>query len=257
MDVRSRRAGGDEPPRTQRVEHPQDHTPAAPSRKPPPVRRHPSLSRAARTTARILLVLVGLATVALGFSRFVDAYDTSVAYLGAPACAALAAPPAEDCTTRETGRVTGRRVGSNENSDCCEVTVSREVALTTTYVVTEGLYRSLRTGDDVDLTLWNGRVVELSHQGHRSPVAEAAWSTSLKLALLVGAGTALTVFTLLQGHRDGWIVPAAVCLFLSFCTFLGSAVLVAAQWPFALTLALPIAGWLVLTTAVTAMCREY
>ncbi|MFJ7906550.1 hypothetical protein [Kitasatospora sp. NPDC096204] len=264
MDARIGVADGDEPPKGQQVDQVRDRIPVPPVRKPPPTRaappvrhRGPSFRRAAGGAVRILLVLTGLAAVALGFSRFVDAYDASVAYRGAPACAALAGTPAEDCTSRETGRVTAKTIGSDDDSNSYEVTVSREAAPTATYIVTGGLYGSVRTGDTVDLTLWNGHVVEISHQGHRSPVTEAPWFTALELALLVGAGTSLTVFTLLHGHRDGWVATATGCLFLSFFTFIGCGFLTTVQWPFAPTLALPIVGWLVLTAVITAVCWEY
>ncbi|MFJ6775223.1 hypothetical protein ACIQOV_30395, partial [Kitasatospora sp. NPDC091257] len=231
-------------------------------RTPPPRPHGPSRPRkrrpAARVVARVLLVLTGLAAVALGFSWFVDAFDAATAYRGAPACTApaSASEPATDCTTHETGRVTDRRAGSNEDSPHYEVTVSREAAPTDTYAVSDGLYGSVRSGDNVDLTLWNGHVVEISHQGHRSPVTEVPWLTFLELALLVGAGTLLAVHALLRRSRDSWVLPAIACLFLSVFAFAGSVLLIALQWSFAFTLTVSIAGWLALTTAITAMCWE-
>ncbi|MFF2543188.1 hypothetical protein ACFVUY_11565 [Kitasatospora sp. NPDC058063] len=244
-----------------------DRVPAPPVRTPPPRPHGPSHPRkrrpAARVTARVvarvvtrvLLVLTGLASVALGFSWFVDAFDAATAYRGAPACTAPVAA-ATDCTTHETGRVTDRRAGSNEDSPHYEVTVSREAAPTDTYAVSDGLFGSVRSGDNVDLTLWNGRVVEISHQGHRSPVTEVPWLTFLELALLVGAGTLLAVHTLLRRGWDGWFLPAVACLFLSVFAFAGSVLLIALQWSFAFTLTVPIVGWLALTTVITAMCWE-
>ncbi|MFD4660613.1 hypothetical protein ACFWP2_33940 [Kitasatospora sp. NPDC058444] len=225
------------------------------------VRAHPGKGHpVARVAARMLLVLTGLATVALGFSWFVDAYDEAFAYRSAPACTASVstpATPATDCTTHETGRVTGKKRTSTEDSVSYEVTISREVAPTATYLVTDGLYGSVRTGVDVDFTLWRGHVVEVSYQGHRSPITDTPWRTHLKLALLIGAGTALTVFTLLRGHRDGWIVPATACLFLAFFTLCGSVILVTVHWSFAVTLALAIVGWLAFTAATTAICWDH
>lgn len=237
-----------------------DRAPAPPVLTPPPrthARSHPEKRHpVARIAARLLLVLTGLATVALGFSWFVDAYDEAFAYRSAPACAtsaATSATSATDCTTHETGRVTGKRRASNDDSVSYEVTISREAAPTATYLVTDGLYGSVRTGVDVDLTLLRGHVVEVSHQGHRSPIIDTPWRTHLKLALLIGAGTALTVLTLLRGHRDGWIVPTTACLFLAFFTLIGSVLLVTIHWSLAVTLALAIVGWLVFTAATTAI----
>ncbi|MFE6501870.1 hypothetical protein [Kitasatospora sp. NPDC057738] len=275
MDARIEVAGGDEPREPAPAPSPVDGTPAVADRVPaPPVRTppprphgpsHPLKGRpaarvAARVVARVLLVLTGLAAVALGFSWFVDAYDAATAYRSAPACAAPAASaasaPATDCTTHETGRVTDRRAGTNEDSPHYEVTVSREAAPTDTYAVSDGLFGSVRSGDNVDLTLWNGHVVEISHQGHRSPVTDVPWLTFLELALLVGAGTLLAVHTLLRRGRDSWVLPAIACLFLSVFAFAGSVLLIALQWSFAFTLTVPIVGWLALTTAITAMCWE-
>ncbi|MEU1283357.1 hypothetical protein [Kitasatospora sp. NPDC005856] len=237
-----------------------DRVPAPPVRTPPPrphVRSHQKGHPVARVAARLLLVLTGLATVALGFSWFVDAYDEAFAYRGAPACISSASAPVTDCTTHETGRVTGKKRRSNDDSISYEVTISREAAPTATYIVTDGLYGSVRTGVDVDFTLWRGRVVEVSYQGHRSPIIDTPWHTHLKLALLVGAGTALVVFTLLRGHRDGWIVPATACLFLFFFTFIGGVILVTVHWSSAVTLVLAIVGWLAFTAATTAICWDH
>lgn len=267
MDARIEVAGGDEPrePGPAPVDGAPavaDRVPAPPVRTPPPrphgPSRPPKRRPAARVVARVLLVLTGLAAVALGFSWFVDAFDAATAYRGAPACTApaSASEPATDCTTHETGRVTDRRAGSNEDSPHYEVTVSREAAPTDTYAVSDGLYGSVRSGDNVDLTLWNGHVVEISHQGHRSPVTDVPWLTFLELALLVGAGTLLAVHTLLRRGRDSWVLPAIACLFLSVFAFAGSVLLIALQWSFAFTLTVPIVGWLALTTAITAMCWE-
>ncbi|MET8541869.1 hypothetical protein ABZW03_14610 [Kitasatospora sp. NPDC004799] len=220
-------------------------------------RRERGFRRAARLLVRVLLVLTGLATVALGFARYVDTYDEAVAYRDAPSCTALGTAPATDCNIHETGRVTSKKARWDGESYSYEVTLSRETVPAHLYGVTEGLFNSVADGADVDVTVWNGRVVELSHRGHRSPVAYPPWDTAVELALLIGAGSALLVFGLLSGHRDGWIVPAAACLFLAFTTFIGGPVLIINQFSFGLTLALPLIGWLLITAAATAVSWEY
>nr|BFD95580.1 hypothetical protein KitaXyl93_69400 [Kitasatospora sp. Xyl93] len=229
-----------------------DRTPAPPLRTGDPA--HPHKARAAaRLVARTLLVLTGVAAVALGFARFTDTYDEVFAYRDAPACAALAGPPATDCTTRETGRVTGRKTHWEGENTSHQLTVSREAAPDRTYYVSEDLYDSTRTGADVDLTLWNGRVVELSHGGHRNAIITAPWRSVLELSLLIGAGTALAVQTLLRGHRTGWKAPAAAYLVIAFLAFFGSTTMITIGLAFAIALTVGITGWLVLTAGVTVL----
>ncbi|MFE7589227.1 hypothetical protein ACFU6K_07470 [Kitasatospora sp. NPDC057512] len=241
-------------------EPPTDRVPTPPPRQTASRPRHHtrrSTAPVARIVAQALLVVVGLSTVALGFSWFVDAYDEALAYRVAPVCGAPATAPGADCTGHETGRVTGRRTDSNGDSTTYDLTVSRETVPAATYSVTEGLYESLENGVNVDLTLWRGRVVELSHQGHRSAVQSTPWLTALKLALLVGTGTVLAVYGLLLRRLASWALPVAVLPFLILFTVIGSITLITAQWPFALTLAIPLIGWLLLAAITTTMSWDY
>ncbi|MFB7126535.1 hypothetical protein [Kitasatospora sp. NPDC056273] len=245
-----------EPPTDRVPTPPTDRTASPPTLRP---RQHSrrSAAPAARIVAQALLVVIGLSTVALGFSWFVDTYDEALAYRGAPVCGAPATAPGADCTKQETGRVTAKKTDSNGDSTTYGLTVSRETVPTATYSVTEGLYDSLENGVNVDLTLWRGRVVELSHQGHRSTVQSTPWLTALKLALLVGTGTVLAVYGLLLRRLVSWALPLAVLPFLVLFTVLGSIILITAQWPFALTIALPLIGWLVLTAITATMSWDY
>ncbi|MFJ9444559.1 caspase family protein [Kitasatospora sp. NPDC101235] len=249
-----------------------DRIPSPPAGTPPPRQTAPPAPRRprrhgsrfdwrnalspARVVAQALLVLTGLSTVALGFSWYVDAYDDTVAYRSAPLCGAPGTAPGTGCTTQETGRVTGKKTDQSSDSTTYDVTVSREAAPTAAYSVTEELYDSVENGTNVDLTLWKGRVVQVSHQGHRSAVVSALWLTSLKLALLVGLGTIVSIYGLLGRRLESWGIPLTVLPFLVFLTFIGSVILLIAQWPFAVTLAVPVIAWLVLTAIATVMSWE-
>ncbi|MGW1179230.1 caspase, EACC1-associated type [Kitasatospora sp. NPDC002543] len=221
-----------------------------------PRKRRPVARLVARVTAQVLLVLAGLATVALGFSWFVDSYQESVAYLGAPACAATVPAATTDCTRHETGRVTHKRIDAGGDSTNYELTVSREAAPTATYTVSEGLYNSVQTGGDTDLTLWNGRVVEVSHQGHLSPVDHISWLRTVELSLLVGAGTALLLGGLLRSRRGEWFAPVGSCAALAYVTFIGSMILLSVQWASVVTIALAVVGWLAFTVVTAVACWD-
>ncbi|WP_316528712.1 hypothetical protein [Kitasatospora brasiliensis] len=193
---------------------------------------------------QIVVVAAGLSLVALGFSRYLDAYDASIAYRGAPACGVSVTT---DCTRQETAKVTKMEAQRDADSPTYELTVSRETAAPAKYSVTEGLYDSVGIGTDIDLKFWNGHLVELSHQGHRSDVLSFPWLTALGLGCLVGAGTTLGLYGAFGRRIAHWAIPLAAFPVLAVLTLLGSVVLLATRWPLVLVVAFPTLVWLIAT----------
>ncbi|MFE4971604.1 hypothetical protein ACFRAR_05745 [Kitasatospora sp. NPDC056651] len=200
---------------------------------------------AALTLVRVLAVVAGLSVVVLGFLRFDDAYDEAVAHRGAPSCGATVTT---GCTRQETGRVITMHADENSDSATYELTVSRETAPTITYHVSEGLYHSEEIGGEVQLTLWQGRVVALSHRGHRSDNLSYPWVTSLAVGCLVGAGTVLGVYGALGRRLTGRAVPLLALPVFALLTLPVGAFLLALGWHYAVVLAVAVFGWLLLTT---------
>ncbi|MER7580685.1 hypothetical protein [Kitasatospora sp. NPDC097691] len=210
----------------------------------------------ARGLARSLLLLAGLATVALAFSWFVDAYRSVEAYRAAPDCGTAAAAPGAPCVRHETGRVTARKVDNSGDSTSYDLTVTRETAPGKVFSVGEAFYKDAKVGTDVDLKIWNGRPVEVSWHGHRASTPDVPWLSCLKVALLVGFGSALTACGLAWPREDSVSVPAFAAVLIFFATLLGSVILCLAQWPLVITLVIPALAWLLLTALVTAVARE-
>ncbi|MFJ9453793.1 hypothetical protein ACIRST_01830 [Kitasatospora sp. NPDC101447] len=209
-----------------------------------------------RGLARALLVAAGLATVLLAFSWFVDAYRSVDAYRAAPDCGTAAAAPGAPCVRHETGKVTARKVDNSSDSTTYDLTVARETAPGRTFSVGEAFYREAKIGTDVDVKVWNGRPVEVSWHGHRASTPDIPWLSTLKVALLVSAGTALTAYGL-AWPRDsyrGTPVVAAVSIFIP--TYIGALILCLAQWPLIVTLVIPGLAWLLLTATAVAASRE-
>ncbi|MFE4518094.1 hypothetical protein ACFRMQ_28360 [Kitasatospora sp. NPDC056783] len=229
---------------------PRDAAPAPGA--PAPIPRRSGARSALRTAGsaalvlvRVLAVVAGLSVVVLGFLRFDDAYDEAVAHRGAPPCGAAVTT---GCTTRETGRVVKMHADENSDSAAYELTVSRETAPTATYNVSEGLYDSEEIGGEVQLTLWQGRVVTLSHQGHRCDTLSYPWLTSLTVGGLVGAGTVLGVYGALGRRLTGWATPLLALPAVALLTLPTGAFLLALGWHYAVVLTIALFGWLLLTT---------
>ncbi|MEU9044740.1 MULTISPECIES: hypothetical protein [unclassified Kitasatospora] len=214
------------------------------------------LAAVGRTLARGLLLLAGLATVFVAFSWFVGGYRSVDAYLAAPDCGTAAAAPGAACVRHETGKVTAGKVDNSGDSTSYELTVARETARSHTFDVGEAFYDEVAIGTDVDLKIWNGRAVEVSWHGHRASVPDIPWLTCLKVALLVGAGTALTLYGLAWPSASAQAVPPATALGMAFVSLLGSFTLCLAQWPLVVTLALPILAWLLFTAVTTVVALE-
>ncbi|MFE6055917.1 hypothetical protein ACFQ6N_34670 [Kitasatospora sp. NPDC056446] len=210
----------------------------------------------ARHLPRALAVLAGLATVVLAFAWFLSAYRSVDAYRAAPVCGTAAAAPGAPCVRHETGKVTARAVDNGGDSTTYSLTVSREEAPTLSYSVGQAFHDDAEVGVDVDLTIWNGRVAELSWHGHRASPPDIPWSDCFRLALLVGAGSALTVCGLARPRGGAWAVPPLAGIFIAFLSFIGSFILCLAQWPLVVTLGGPVLGWLILTAIATAIAAD-
>ncbi|MEV7775051.1 hypothetical protein [Kitasatospora sp. NPDC086791] len=203
---------------------------------------------------RGLLLLAGLTVTVLGFDRYVDTYHVVGAHRHAPMCGTVAATPGTDCVRHETGKVTAGHVDGGD-SDSYWLTVARETAAGEDYMVGKALYDDVEIGTDVDLTVFRGRVTEISHHGHRNEKLITPWRTSVEIALLVGLGSALTAYGLTRAHPGTAAAPvgmAAVIVLLSPC---GTLFLVSAQLPLAVTLAVPALAWLAVTAGSTAAAR--
>ncbi|WP_030231662.1 hypothetical protein [Streptomyces sp. NRRL S-350] len=222
----------------------------------PPRRLRRAAGRVARWLACLLLLVAGAATAALGFSWFVDAYHESGAYLTAPSCGTAEAVPGADCLRHEAGKVRAGRVDNSGDSPSYELTVSRESAPSGTYTVGKAFYDDVEIGTDVELAVWRGRVVVVSYHGHRADNPSTYWLTSLKVALLVGLGSALTAYgvTLPRGGAVG--SPAMGAAFVVVFAFFGSLLFLSTQWPFAVTLGVPVLAWVLMTAAVTAIAWD-
>ncbi|MFB8238088.1 hypothetical protein ACFC58_16210 [Kitasatospora purpeofusca] len=220
-------------------------------------RRRPVREGTARALAHGLLLLAGLAVTVLGFGRFVDANDEAGAYRTAPACGTAAHAPGTDCVRHETGKVTGRQADVLGDGTVFRLTVAREAGSGHRYTVDSDLYRATAVGADVDLTLYRGKVAEVSHHGARTPTSGTAWTVSLVVALLVGLGAALTVLGLTWTRRVAEVASFAFAMggLTAVLAFVGSLGLVPSQLPLAATLALPVLGWLGMTLLPTVIVR--
>ncbi|MFF7458072.1 hypothetical protein [Kitasatospora sp. NPDC008115] len=220
----------------------------------------PALSRITGSVARAvipgLFLLAGLATTVLGFVRFVDANDVAVAYRSAPACGAAEHTPGTDCVRRETGKVTDRYTMSGDGTTYL-VKVAREATPVHRYEVNRDFYSATKVGADVDLTVYRGRVTEVSYQGHRTTNPGTPWLASLKVALLAGLGAALTIAGLTWSREGAHPVPFAAVMggFTATFAMLGCLTLMAEQLPLAALLAVPVFGWLLMTVSGTAVVR--
>ncbi|MFB8235669.1 hypothetical protein ACFC58_03880 [Kitasatospora purpeofusca] len=185
---------------------------------------------------RGLLVLAGLAVTALGFGLFLDAHDEMHGYRTAPVCD-TAAEPGADCNRYETGRVTARK-----NDGEYRLTVARETAPTETYNVDQDFYDDVQIGTDVRVTVFHARAVEISERGHHADSLQDPHLPALEVAALVAVGSALTVHGLARS-RDG---DAGLLsgLGLGFLTFVVGSMLLQVPLPLALTLGIPLVGWI-------------
>ncbi|KJY29473.1 hypothetical protein [Streptomyces sp. NRRL S-495] len=224
----------------------------------PPTRRRPAGENAVRALAHGLFLLAGLATTVLGFSWFVDANEEAGAYRTAPACGTAAHTPGTDCVRHETGTVTARGASSVGDGTVFTLTVARGTGSGHRYTVDSDLYHATKVGADVDLTLYRGRVAEVSHDGARTSHSGTAWVASLEVALLVGLGAALTVIGLTWTRFITDVASFAFAMggFTAVMAFVGSLTLVPSQLPLAATLAFPVLGWLGMTLLPAVIVRS-
>ncbi|MEV7775052.1 hypothetical protein [Kitasatospora sp. NPDC086791] len=200
--------------------------------------------------ARGVLVLAGLAVTALGFTWFVDAHHRTVAHHGAPACGTAAATPGTDCVRHETGKVTARR---DLGEDSYELRISRESASTDRYTVGRAFFDDVEVGTDVDLTVFRGRVAAVSYHGHRAENLIMPWLTSLEVALLVAAGSALIARGVARPRRKVLRTVLHCAFWVALLACFGALLILSFQAPLALALGLPLLGWLLATAVITAI----
>ncbi|MEV7025132.1 hypothetical protein [Kitasatospora sp. NPDC093558] len=223
----------------------------------PPARPRRSAA-IARAVAQGLFLLAGLATTVLGFSRFADANDVVNAYRTAPACGTAARAPGTDCVRHQTGKVTERHIASGGDSTYYYVTVADETAATHRYEANQDFYYATETGRDVDLTVFRGRVAELSSNGEHTQNPGTPWLACLEVSLLAGLGLALAVHGLTWSRMGTRVTSfaSAMGVFVAAMALLGCLVLVSSQLPIAATLAIPVLGWLFMTACVTVATRD-
>ncbi|GAB7184027.1 hypothetical protein ATKI12_3858 [Kitasatospora sp. Ki12] len=210
----------------------------------------------ARVLARGLLVLAGLATVAAGFGWFVATYHEMAAHRTAPVCGAAGTAPGTACVRHETGKVRALTYKETSDSTTYKMTVGREEAPAHTLEVGEAFYDEAQVGTDVDLKVWNGRVIEVSWHGHRATVRSTPVLTSFELALLIGAGTALTAYGLAWPRDTALAVPVLGASWTAGAAMLGSFLFTTTLWPLPISLSVPLLGWLIATAVTTAAARE-
>ncbi|MFB7677336.1 hypothetical protein ACFC26_38650 [Kitasatospora purpeofusca] len=191
-----------------------------------------------------LLVLAGLAVTALGFGLFLDAHDEMHGYRTAPACD-TAAEPGPDCNRYETGRVTARK-----NDGEYRLTVAREAAPKETYNVDQDFYDDVQIGTEVRVTVFHARAVEISERGHHADSLQDPHLPALEAAALIAVGSALTVHGLARS-RDSDAGPGSG-LGIGFLAFVGGSMLLQMPLPFAVTLGVPLVGWIALTATAVA-----
>ncbi|MFE7564323.1 hypothetical protein [Kitasatospora sp. NPDC057500] len=221
----------------------------------------PAPSRPPEAVARVvipgLLLLAGLATAVLGFIRFVDANDVAVAYRSAPVCGAAGHTAGTDCVRRETGKVTDRYTVEGDGTTYL-VKVAREASPEQRYEVDRDFYSATKVGVDVDLTVYRGRVAEVSYQGHRTTNAGTPWLSSLGVALLAGLGAALAITGLTWSRVGARAASFAASMggFTGAMAMIGCLVLMTAQLSPVALLAVPVLGWLFMTAAATIVVRD-
>ncbi|MFB7475071.1 hypothetical protein [Kitasatospora sp. NPDC056184] len=221
----------------------------------------PTRSRLSGALARALvpglLLAAGLATTVLGFRWFLDANDAAVAYRSAPVCDTAEHTPGTDCVRRETGKVTNRYTVEGDGTTYL-VTVARESGRGHRYEVNRDFYGAVKVGTDVDLTIYRGRVAEVSTQGERTGNAGTPWLSSLKVALLAGLGAALTIQGLAWSRAGGRAGSFAAAMggFTAVSAMLGCLTLITMELPLAALLAVPVLGWLFMTAAATVIVRD-
>ncbi|MEK2489939.1 hypothetical protein WN990_10285 [Kitasatospora purpeofusca] len=204
-------------------------------------KRRPSLPAGALLLQGIL-VLAGLAVTALGFWLFLDAHDEIHGYRTAPACGA-AAEPGADCNRYETGRVTARK-----NDGEYRLTVARETAPKETYNVDQDFYEDVQIGSNVRVTVFHARAVEISDRGHHADSLQDPHLPALEVAALIALGSALTVNGLARSRDSGAGLLSGPGIGL--LAFIGGSMLLQLPLPPAVTLGIPLVGWIALVAAV-------
>ncbi|MET9399406.1 hypothetical protein [Kitasatospora sp. NPDC002965] len=228
--------------------------------KPPARPRSRPPGAVARALTQGLFLLAGLAATVLGFGWFVDANDAASAYRNAPICGTAEHTPGTDCAQRASGRVTARYAATSGDSTIYTLTVARETAVPDeaprhSYTVDSAFYNATKAGADVDLTVFRGRVAEVSYEGHRAQNAGTPWLISLEIALLAALGSALTAHGLTWSRTGAQATPfyIAMAVFVAAMALFGCLTLISSQLPLAATLAVPVLGWLLMTASITTI----
>ncbi|MGW6914399.1 hypothetical protein ACWGB8_11335 [Kitasatospora sp. NPDC054939] len=228
-----------------------------------PGRLRPADGPVGSALGRGLFLLAGLAGTVLGFVWFVDANDTVNAYRTAPVCATAAHAPGTDCVRRETGKVTDRHAGNGGDSTVYTLTVARGTAPKETFTVDRDLYSEAAVGSDVELTVFRGRVAEVSYHGYHFGEPGMPWRSCIEVAVLAGLGSALIVFGAIRARPGEPATPAAlvgryagfVLVVFVAPALVGCMALVTLHLPIAVTLAAAVLGWLFLTAGVAVAVR--
>ncbi|MFB6894617.1 hypothetical protein ACFCX4_35605 [Kitasatospora sp. NPDC056327] len=195
-----------------------------------------------------LFLLAGLATTVLAFSWFLDANAVARAYREAPVCGSAAHAPGADCVVREPGKVTDRYTVDGDGTSH-QVVVARGTGAEQDFLVLPRFYAAVKVGTDVDVTLFRGRVAGITYQGQHATNPGTPWSASLKVAIPVLFGTALTVMglTWARTRRNGAVFAFVIAGFTASFAFLGCLGLIPEQLPPVALLAGPVAVWLFMT----------
>ncbi|MER7834099.1 hypothetical protein [Streptomyces sp. NPDC095602] len=178
---------------------------------------------------RIGTFVLALAALVLGIVQAVDAHAESVADLHATVCpAGVTATAQQDCVGKETGHVVEKIRSSGEDLDRLEV--KRPSGATEVQQVEFAIYRAVREGSTVELTVWKGEVVAVSAAGKTTRIRPLPHLSLLWIALLIGLGKCV-IPCALRGLTTPWKTAAWVGLGSCFETYISVGLAVGApEW---------------------------
>ncbi|WP_228974783.1 hypothetical protein [Streptomyces sp. DH12] len=162
--------------------------------------------------------VLALAAIVLGIIQAVDAHAETVADLHAPVCpSGVTATAQQNCVGRETGQVVQKMRSLGENMD--RLNVKRPSGATEIQQVEFDIYRAVREGSTVDLTVWKGDIVAVSAAGKTTRIRPLPHLSLLWIALLIGLGT-VAIPCALKGSATPWKTAAWVALGCCFETYI-------------------------------------
>ncbi|MFJ3164365.1 coiled-coil domain-containing protein [Streptomyces kanasensis] len=162
--------------------------------------------------------VLALAAIVLGIVQAVDAHAKTVADLHAPVCpSGVTATAQQDCVGKEPGQVVEKIRSAGENMD--RLNVKRPSGATEVQQVEFDIYRAVREGSTVNLTVWKGDIVAVSAAGKTTRIRPLPHLSLLWIALLIGLGK-VAIPCALRGSTTSWKTAAWVGLGGCFETYI-------------------------------------